>query len=86
MIFAVNAMSIREVSERLNISYQAVSAWCKGKAIPDIDNLVFLKEMTGEANIGDFIITYDQCGFPCFNKYRVASYCSLCLKCMSHGS
>lgn len=82
LVFRTNGLTIRTVSEKLNISYQAVAAWCKGNAIPDIDNLIFLKDLTGEP-IDDFIVTYDQNGFPCFNRFRVASYCNTSLNMLS---
>lgn len=73
LIFRMNGLSIRAVSEKVNVTYQAVAAWCKGSAIPDIDNLLFLKDLT-EESVDDFIVTHNQIGFPCFNRFRVASY------------
>ena len=38
-------LSQEQLAEKLNISRQAISKWESGKAYPDIDNLILLRDI-----------------------------------------
>ncbi|MBE6053892.1 MAG: helix-turn-helix transcriptional regulator [Clostridium sartagoforme] len=40
-----NNLSQEKLAEKLNISRQAISKWESGKAYPDIDNLILLRDI-----------------------------------------
>lgn len=73
LILQINHISVTELSTMLSISYQAVYRWCRGVSIPDIENLILIKDITGK-QMDDFIVLYEQTECLCFNKFRVASY------------
>lgn len=51
-----NDYDIRELSKLMNVSYQAVHRWVRGKVLPEIQNLYILSQIFG-VKIDDFIVS-----------------------------
>lgn len=52
-------LSQEQLAEKLNISRQAISKWESGKAYPDIDNLILLRDIFN-TTIDDLVLREDK--------------------------
>ena len=54
-----NNLSQEQLADKLNISRQAISKWESGKAYPDIDNLILLRNIFN-TTIDDLVLREDK--------------------------
>ena len=64
-------LSQEQLAEKLNISRQAISKWESGKAYPDIENLVILRDMF-DVTLDDLVINDNIIGCKDKKKMNLA--------------
>lgn len=64
-------LSQEQLAEKLNISHQAISKWESGKAYPDIENLVILRDIF-DVTLDDLVINDNIIGYKDTKKMNLA--------------
>lgn len=72
-IMDMNGFNISDISELMNISYQAVRKWIKGETLPEISNFYILSQYLG-VTINDLIVPMNR---KDFDLYTSVNACGL---------
>lgn len=76
LIMGMSGFSIKEVSQLMNVSYQAVYKWINGETLPEISNFYILSKILG-VTMDDLLVSMNGEGRMQWENMvwqRIASY------------
>lgn len=66
--------TIREISEKMELTYQCVYKWIKGETFPDVDNFWILSRVLG-VRVDDLMVGFGKTGVDGTLFDRMTFYC-----------